>query len=140
MENMKTAVDAYKSAQVDAAVLGASPYELVAMLFAKAIEFTNEAKTHMLNGDINAKGHAIKLAAAIITDGLRGSLNMEEGGEIAQNLDVLYEYMTTQLVKAHAENNTEILDEVVTLLSNVKGGWDGIKPEQPVQSEAQPQP
>ena len=139
MENMKTAVDAYKSAQVDAAVLGASPYELVAMLFAKAIEFTKEAKTHMLNGDINAKGHAIKLAAAIITDGLRGSLNIEEGGDIAQNLDALYEYMTTQLVKAHAENNTDILDEVIALLGHVKEGWDGIKPDHPAQTEARSQ-
>ncbi len=139
MEHMKRAANAYKTAQVDAAVLGASPHELVGMLLSKAIESTKEAKVHMLNGDISAKGQAIKLGTAIIADGLRSSLNMEEGGEIATNLNDLYEYMARQLLKAHAENNTDILDEVVSLLGNIKEGWDGIKPEQPAQTEIQTQ-
>lgn len=137
MEYMKKAANAYKTVQVDAAILGASPHELIEKLLAKAIESVNEAKVHMLAGDIEAKGHAIKLATAIIADGLMGSLNMEEGGEIAQNLEVLYEYMARQLVRAHAENDTALLDEVLSLLHEVKTGWDGIK-QQVAQPELQP--
>lgn len=129
MEYMERAVNAYKVAQVDAAVLGASPYELVGKLLAKAIESIEEAKVYMLNKEISAKGQAVKLATTIITDGLRSSLNMKAGGEIAENLDVLYEYMAHQLVKAHAEDDASILDEVNSLLKNIKDGWDGIKPE-----------
>ena len=122
MDNVKRAANAYKAAQVDAAVLGANPHELIKILMARAIESIQEAKSHMLNGDVNAKGQAIKLGIAIVSDGLRGSLNMEEGGEIAANLDVLYDYMAKQLLKAHAENNADILDEVASLMRNIKEG------------------
>jgi len=139
MDNVKSAVNAYKAAQVDAAILGATPYELVEKLLSRAIESIEEAKGFMLQGNVSAKGQTIKIAITIITDGLRSSLNMEEGGEIAINLDVLYEYMARQLLKAHAENNTVILDEVASLLKEIKEGWDGIKPRQSSQQELQPQ-
>lgn len=137
MDHMKRAANAYKTAQVDAAILGATPHELIGRLLSKAIEATEATKAFMLKGDVTAKGQTVKLAIAIISDGLRSSLNMDEGGEIAENLDVLYEYMSQQLLKAHAENNTEMLDEVVTLLKSIKDGWDGIRPEQATQSELQ---
>lgn len=141
MEYMKRATDAYKTVQVDAAILGASPHELIEKLLSRAIESIGEAKGYMLAGDINAKGQMIKLATAIISDGLRGSLNLNEGGKIAENLDVLYEYMSRQLVKAHAENDTSILDEIAALLTDIKVGWDGIKPHQTqtMPTEVQPQ-
>jgi flagellar protein FliS len=128
MESMKSAVNAYESVQVDAAVLGASPYELIGKLLARAMEAIIEAKEQMQAGDIQGKSQNIKIATSIISDGLRSSLNIEAGGEIAANLDGLYDYMLRQLVKAHAENNTDFLDEVVTLLREIKAGWDGIKP------------
>lgn len=128
MESMKSAVNAYESVQVDAAVLGASPYELIGKLLDRAMEAIVEAKEQIQNGDIQGKSQNIKIATSIISDGLRSSLNMEAGGEIAANLDGLYDYMLRQLVKAHAENNTDFLDEVVTLLREIKAGWDGIKP------------
>lgn len=128
METMKSAANAYQSVQFDAAVLGASPHELIAKLMARAIEATEDAKTHMLQGDVAAKGQEIKVATTIITDGLRSCLNMEEGGEIAANLDALYDYMLQNLVKAHAENTPELLDEVASLMREIKSGWDGIKP------------
>jgi flagellar protein FliS len=128
MEGTKTAVNAYESVQVDAAVLGASPYELIGKLLVRAVEAILEAKQQMQNGDVSGKAQNIKIATSIISDGLRSSLNLDAGGEIAANLDGLYDYMLRQLIKAHAENNPEILDEVVTLLREIKAGWDGIKP------------
>lgn len=128
MESMKTAANAYQSVQIDAAVLGAGPHELIAKLLSRAIEATVDAKEHMLSGDIAAKGAELKVATTIITDGLRSCLNMEAGGEIATNLDALYDYMLQRLVKAHATNDPAILDEVTALLTEIKSGWDGIKP------------
>lgn len=129
MESMKTPVNAYQAVQVDAAILGASPHELIAKLLSRAIELIEEAKEYMLKGEISDKGQAIKVATTIITDGLRSCLNMEEGGEIAANLDALYDYMLQRLLKAHVENDTAILDEVASLLREIKLGWDGIKPK-----------
>lgn len=136
---MNNAISAYKNVQVDAAVLAASPHELVRLLLSRAIELTGKAKVLMQKGDVNAKGEAIKLAIAIISDGLRGSLNMEAGGDIAANLDALYDYMTRQLLKAHAENDAAIFDEVASLLESILDGWQGIKHKQQAATELQPQ-
>lgn len=127
MDSMKTAVDAYQTVQIDAAVLGAGPHELIAKLFSAAIDAITETRADMLSGEIEAKSAHIKIAMSIISDGLRGSLNMSEGGEVAQRLDALYEYMLRRLMKAHAENDVTVLDEVVSLLTEIKSGWDGIK-------------
>jgi len=139
MENFKTAANAYKEVEVDASVLGANPYELVEKLLSMAINAIKAAKQHMLNGEVDVKGQQIKLATAIIADGLRGSLNLEEGGEIATNLNVLYEYMLERLMAAHAKNDPEMLDEVVTLLGQIKKGWEGIRPNQNARSGLQSQ-
>jgi flagellar secretion chaperone FliS len=128
MESMKAVVNAYQSVQVDAAVLGGTPHDLIAKLLSKAIDSTQQAKQFMLAKDIDGKAQQIKIAMAIIADGLRVSLNMEEGGELAGNLDRLYDYMLRQLLKAHAENNPAVLDEVASLLREIKSGWDAIKP------------
>jgi flagellar protein FliS len=128
MEGMKSAVNAYETVQVDAAVLGASPHELIGKLLTRAVEAIVEAKDQMQEGNIPEKTTNIKIAVSIISDGLRSSLNMEDGGDIAANLDDLYDYMLRQLMTAHVENNTAMLDEVATLLGQIKSGWDGIKP------------
>ena len=66
-------------------------------------------------------------AAAIgIIGGLREALDSERGGELAGNLDRLYEYMIARLVEANTSNDTSLLDEVSALLLEVKSGWDGI--------------
>lgn len=127
MEGMKTAVNAYQTVQVDAAVLGASPHELITKLLAKAISSTEDAKGYMASGDIPNKTAHIKIAISIISDGLRSSLDMDAGGELAQRLDALYDYMSQRLLKAHVDNDVAILDEVVSLLREIKSGWDGIK-------------
>lgn len=129
MEGMKTAVNAYQSVQVDAAVLGASPHELIAKLLAKAIDSTIEAKRYMIDKDVANKSTHIKIAVSIISDGLRSSLDMNAGGELAEKLDALYDYMVRQLMKAHIDNDVTKLDEVASLLAGIKSGWDGIKNE-----------
>ncbi len=128
MESTKTAVNAYQAVQIDAAVLGASPHELIAKLLSKAISSVGEAKGYMLNNDIPNKAGQIKITISIISDGLRGSLDMDAGGEIAEKLDALYEYMLQRLMVGHAKNDPAALDEVNTLLREIKSGWDGIKP------------
>jgi len=95
------------------------------MLMAGALEKIAIAKGHMERQEIAQKGGHISWAISII-DGLRASLNLEAGGEIAQNLDDLYDYMTRRLARANVENNMDLLDEVASLLRTIKGAWDEI--------------
>jgi flagellar protein FliS len=128
MQYAKNALNEYKAVEVDASVLAANPHELIAKLMSGAINSTQRAKQYMLQHDIPSKSQHIKAAMSIIADGLRSCLNMEAGGEIAANLDGLYEYILQRLMTAHAHNDPVILDEVVALLNEIKAGWDGIKP------------
>ena len=106
-------------------VTEASPHRLVQMLLDGVLGKIAAVKGLMLRNDISKKGEVIGQAISII-GGLRSSLDMEAGGEIAVNLDNLYEYMERQLIKANLENDTLILDEVVVLLREIKVAWDSI--------------
>ncbi len=118
----------YQNTSTQTGVVEASPHRLIQMLFEGALDKISIAKGCLLRKDIEKKGANITWAIKII-GGLQSSLNMEAGGELANNLDNLYEYMCFKLVEANAENSVEKLDEVSKLLSNIKEGWDGIESE-----------
>ena len=117
---------AYANVGIETGVASASPHKLIIMLFEGAMSAISLATTMMKSGDIEGKGKAISKAISIIDDGLRASLNKQEGGEIAINLDSLYEYMSHRLLEANIKNKPEILEEVHTLLAEVKGAWEEI--------------
>jgi len=119
------AMKQYKQVGVQASVENADPHTLVQMLVNGAIERLNIAKMHMRQNNISLKGENISRAISII-DGLRSSLDMEKGGEIAQNLEALYDYMQRQLVVANAENRLENVEEVISLMSEIRAGWSAI--------------
>jgi flagellar protein FliS len=111
----------------DIAVETASPHKLISMLYEGAILAIVKAKAYMQNGEIAAKGESISRAMAIINLGLLASLDTSVGGELAQNLQMLYEYMSRTLLEANIENNPSKLDEVSGLLRDLKGAWDAIE-------------
>jgi len=76
---------------------------------------------------VATKGSAISKAIPIIEDGLNASLDKKVGGELAQNLSSLYEYMSRRLLTANVNNDMAALNEVAGLLNDLKGAWDGIK-------------
>jgi len=122
--NANAALQSYRQVGVQSA-LDASPHRLIQMLMEGALEKLNIAKHALTQGSIALKGENISWAISII-EGLRASLNLEAGGELAANLDALYDYMGRRLVEANLKNDGEILDEVAGLMRTVKEGWDGI--------------
>jgi len=102
-----------------------SPLELVVMLYDGALRFVGEAKQAHAQGNILARGHAISRCLAIIAE-LQSTLNVAQGGAIAEELDRLYTYVTTRLLDVSVKQDVAGLDEIHRLLTSVRDGWAGI--------------
>ncbi len=123
--NTQTAIKSYASVRVQSGVEDASPHRLIQMLFEGALERIAQARGAMLQGNIALKGELIGKAAKIVA-GLQGSLADTEGGDLAADLDSLYDYVIRRLVEANYHNDPAMLEECGRLLAEVKGAWDGI--------------
>lgn len=108
----------------------ANPHKLILMLFEGAIKAVAKARLAMTRGEIAPKCEAISKAIAIVQEGLQLSLDIKTGGELAENLNALYEYMIHRLVFANLKNQVEPLDEVGKLLVDLKNAWAAIAPKQ----------
>ena len=122
---MNSGIKTYNQVAVQTGVNDASPHRLIQMLLDAALEKIAKAKGFMLNKKIQDKGENIGMAISII-DVLRASLDMQAGGEISQNLQSLYDYMTSRLTEANVRNDVAMLDEVVNLIIPIKQAWDAI--------------
>lgn len=130
-----SAINAYAKAGLDSSVTSADPHKLILLLYQGALLAISSAKNQMLRKEIAAKGKSISHAIMIIDEGLKNSLDKNAGGELAQNLSALYEYMNQRLLVANLKNDVAALDEVSGLLSELKGAWEEIRPV--VQAAAQ---
>jgi flagellar protein FliS len=122
----QTGVNAYAKVGIETGVVAASPHKLIVMLFDGAMTAIANGLTSMRAGNIGEKGKAISKAILIIDSGLRASLDKAAGGEIAEGLDSLYEYMSGRLLQANLENKPEILEEVQRLLGELRDAWNAI--------------
>lgn len=123
--NAMTAMKQYQSVNTQAQAVDASPHRLIQMLMEGGLTRIAQARGAMEREQTAMKGELIGKAIGII-GGLRASLDLQQGGELASNLDRLYEYMASRLLEANVKNQAEYLDEVSGLLRNVKSGWDAI--------------
>ena len=123
--NMRNAMNEYNQTAVKASIMSASPHRLIQMLMEGALDKIAIAKGCMERNQIELKGKHISWAISII-GGLRSSLDKKAGGDIAQNLEDLYDYMERRLAAANAQNDPAILDEVTALMRQIKEAWDAI--------------
>jgi flagellar protein FliS len=106
-------------------ILSASPLEIVAMLYGKAIDEIREARQQLAADNIELRGKAIAKACDAICE-LDSSLNMETGGDLAKRLRGLYRYFLVRLLDANLQRSDEPLAEVLGLLSTLADGWQTI--------------
>lgn len=126
--NTRNAVNQYQRVNTQGSIEEASPHQLIAMLINGALTRLSTAKGCMERQDYAEKGVQLGKSMDIIT-GLQSSLDMEAGGDISANLDALYDYMIRRLSEASIKNDMAIVDEVISLLMEIKMGWDGIPEE-----------
>jgi flagellar secretion chaperone FliS len=118
-------LDHYRKMGAHSALADATPQQVVQVMLDAVLSRIAEAMGHLERGEVAAKGEKVGKALAII-EALTLGLDTAKGGEIATNLERLYDYMARTLLKAHAENRRDLLAEVGSLLREIKGGWDGI--------------
>jgi flagellar protein FliS len=126
----RSSLAAYRSVAAHGGVAAADPHQLIVMLMDGVLESVSAARGAIEHGSGETKARLLHRAVAIV-DELRASLNLAAGGELAANLADLYDYVARQLMRANAENRTEMLDEVSNLLRELRGAWIQIAPRQP---------
>ena len=121
-QNRNAKLAAYQSVAVHGGVANADRHGLVLMLMDGALERMSRAVGCIERGETARKAALLHSSVTLIAE-LRGSLNLAEGGALAQNL-----YMTRRLMLANATNDPKRITEVLDLLNEIRGAWAAIGP------------
>lgn len=120
---------AYRQIGVETGVSGASPHQLVTMLFDGFVDTVAEARGALERRDFAGKGRAVNRALAILQDGLKAGLDLQAGGKLAADLYALYAYIATNLNRAHMNNDDAQLGQCQQLIEPVRQAWKTIGPQ-----------
>lgn len=116
-------------------VRSADPHRLIILLFEGAESAISVACLHAEQGNTAERGSNLSKAIDIINNGLKASLDLEHGGELAQRLVALYDYMVSRLLWANMKNDMPTMREVLGLIGEIHDAWKQIGPNPPQQTE-----
>ena len=122
--------NAYHQVGVHTGAATASPHKLIAMLFDGFMDNLAQAQGAMAQGDVPAKCAAIARALRILDEGLSGTLDTQQGGELAANLGDLYTYVSMRLTQANLRSDPALLDECKRLIEPLREAWNAIAPQE----------
>jgi flagellar protein FliS len=121
-----TAYTAYSpQAYRASAVLTASDGQLVVMLYDGARRFLRQASAAITERQIPV-AHAKLTRAEDILRHLRNTLNLADGGQIAERLQAIYGFCLTQLTQARFKQDPSLVDEVEDMLGRLRDSWSAI--------------
>ena len=112
----------YRQQQVQYEVDQASPVKLILLLYDREVFLLRQALVKLKEGDVAKKGEALLKATDILSE-FKAILNLEEGGDLAAQLDNLYTFMVQQLTVANHENNPEPITAVLKIVEELREGW-----------------
>jgi len=121
-----SATSAYRQVGVQSVVHGASPHQLITMLFDGLTASLHGARGAIERGDIAEKARHTARAVRILQEGLLGALDSARGGQVAENLAALYEYCIARLTLANARGDATLVREVEQIISTVAQGWNSM--------------
>lgn len=125
----RQAARAYARVDLSSNAMSASPHQLVTLLFDGAQAALRKAGQAIAVGDAQARGTALSKAIDIIERGLRAGLDLDQGGELAVQLDLLYDYMTRRLLIANLKADGAAVAEVERLMGGIASSWKEIGSE-----------
>lgn len=121
----------YVDAYLQSKVMGADALELITMLYDKAIVSLSIAKESIIDGLDDpelVKRKATELSRATdILFYLNDILDRQRGGQIAENLSIIYTTLASELVRANLFNDIEIISKCIEILNNLKEAWEDIR-------------
>ena len=123
--NAIAALAQYGQIKNDAQTTYASPHQLMLMLFDGAIEAMSLTIGAIQNKNFELRSKQNTRSITII-NGMRECLDMETGGELADNLYSLYQYMTKELFRASFKNDADTIQNIQTMLKDIRGSWEKI--------------
>ena len=118
---MKTTVDARRGYQ-ESAVRGATPLELVILLYDSAIEDMRRALTAMQKSEIENRSAQIA-HALIVLQQLQGTLDFERGGSAARQFEQFYNLVRAKLLEAQIRGSSELMRQQIRCMSEVRDSW-----------------
>jgi flagellar protein FliS len=121
----KKGLASYGEVSVQAGTAYADSVQLIQMLFDGLLDSLAAAEGQIERNEIQAKGESLSRATRIVL-GLQGSLDLEQGGEIAANLADLYDYCTRRLMHANLKNDVEAVQEVKRLIGEIREAWSQV--------------
>ena len=121
----KKGLASYGEVSVQAGTAYADSVQLIQMLFDGLLDSLAAAEGQIERNEIQAKGESLSRATRIVL-GLQGSLDLEQGGEIAANLADLYDYCTRRLMHANLKNDVEAVQEVKRLIGEIRDAWSQV--------------
>ena len=130
------AMESYGSDNLASQASVANNVALIQMLFYGLTDTLVAAQGHLAHGAIQEKCKCIARASRIVI-GLQGSLDFAKGGELAQNLNDLYNYVTRRLIFANAHNDMAVLQEIHGLMTEIRSAWQEVPSLLPTQASAQ---
>lgn len=119
------AYQSYQTVNLHAQTAQASPLQLVLVLMDGLLDELARARAHIEARRFELKAASLEKCVAII-NGLSSALDLEAGGEVVANLARLYDYCAERLYRAGVDIDVAPVDEVRTLLTQIRGGWQGV--------------
>ena len=112
------------------AILTATPEKLVKLLYEGAIKNLERSRTGLEDSKTrHSQDVGLHLGKAMgILGELRASLDPKAGGNIAVDLDRLYEYGLDQLSQANLKRSPEGVNNTLKVMRTLKEGWDAVIP------------
>jgi len=138
MRSKQRAIDSYGEVQVVTGVASANSVELIQMLFDGLIESLSITRGHIQRGAVADKAKSIARASRIVL-GLQVALDFEKGGDLANNLNELYGYVTRRLIHVNIHNDLKVLDEIHGLMSEIREAWEHVPSLVPAPAHARHQ-
>ncbi|WP_027705941.1 flagellar export chaperone FliS [Zymobacter palmae] len=117
---------AYATVGLETAVMGASPHQLIVLLYDGLEKALNRALWALDEGKVAERGMAISKAITILDNGLDAALDMEKGGELSENLHNLYGYMSRTLLKANIKVDRNSIEHVADMVNDIATAWRSI--------------
>jgi len=120
--------NAYVTVGVHTGIDSATPHHLVAMLYEGLLDSLARARGALQRGQIEVKASELSRAQRIVEEGLKAALN-PAAGELSQQLESLYAYLSLRVTQANLRNDEAAIDECRRLIEPLQQAWLAIAPQ-----------